>query len=122
MSDGIAIPTLPGRDLVETEAFYSRLGFQNLSAPEFRETYAILKRGSLELHFFLMPELVPTESYAGCYLRVTDVEALFRSFAAQSLPTTGIPRMGHLEDKPWGMREFYIVDPSGNLLRIGQII
>ncbi len=27
---------------------------------------------------------------------------------------------GKLEDKPWGMREFAIVDIHGNLLRIGQ--
>jgi hypothetical protein len=27
-----------------------------------------------------------------------------------------------LEDKPWGLREFAVVDPDGNLLRIGQLI
>jgi hypothetical protein len=30
--------------------------------------------------------------------------------------------MEALEDKPWGLREFAIVDPDGNLLRVGQII
>ena len=30
--------------------------------------------------------------------------------------------MDILEDKPWGLREFAIVDADGNLLRIGQII
>jgi hypothetical protein len=30
--------------------------------------------------------------------------------------------METLENKPWGLREFAIVDPDGNLLRIGQII
>jgi hypothetical protein len=30
--------------------------------------------------------------------------------------------MERLEDKPWGLREFAIVDPDGNLLRIGQVI
>ena len=26
------------------------------------------------------------------------------------------------EDRPWGMREFYVMDPNGNLLRFGQLI
>jgi hypothetical protein len=30
--------------------------------------------------------------------------------------------MDMLEDKPWGLREFAVVDPDGNLIRIGQII
>jgi hypothetical protein len=30
--------------------------------------------------------------------------------------------MDTLEDKPWGLREFAILDPDGNLLRIGQAI
>ncbi len=30
--------------------------------------------------------------------------------------------MDILEDKPWGMREFAVVDEDGNLLRIGQAI
>jgi hypothetical protein len=38
------------------------------------------------------------------------------------LPNKGIPRMESLEDKPWGLREFAIIDTDGNLLRIGQII
>jgi len=30
--------------------------------------------------------------------------------------------MDALEDKPWGMREFAIVDADGNLIRIGQAL
>jgi len=30
--------------------------------------------------------------------------------------------MDILEDKPWGLREFVVVDLDGNLIRIGQII
>jgi hypothetical protein len=43
-------------------------------------------------------------------------------FAPAQLPRNGIPRMDDLEDKPWGMREFAIVDSDGNLLRIGQVL
>jgi len=30
--------------------------------------------------------------------------------------------MDTLEDKPWGLREFAVIDPDGNLIRIGQVI
>ena len=116
----LAIPTLPSRSLPATAAFYAGLGFD---AKLFGDApyYAILTRGDLELHFFAHPDLVPAESHAGCYLRVRDVDRIHAEFRAASLPLHGIPRMDALEEKPWGMREFAIVDPDGNLLRIGQV-
>ena len=102
-------------------AFYRRLGFEGeiWGDPYF---YAILRRDSVELHFFTHQELCPAESSAGCYIRVSDVEGMYRAFAGAGLPQQGIPRMDALGDKPWGMREFAIVDPEGNLLRIGQVL
>jgi hypothetical protein len=87
----------------------------------FNSDYAILRRGAVELHFFTHNGLLPAESSAGCYIRVLDVESIYRSFSSSQLPHTGIPRMDTLEDKPWGHREFAVVDPDGNLLRIGQV-
>lgn len=117
----LAIPILPSRAVNATAAFYKRLGFDG-GAHEFDANYAILRRGAVELHFFTHMELVPAESSAGCYIRVTDVESFYRSCSSSQLPSKGIPRMETLEDKPWGLREFAIVDPDGNLLRIGQVI
>ncbi len=81
--------------------------------------YAIVTRRNLEIHFFLHATLVPADSWAGCYVRVADVDALNTSFLAAGLPVRGIPRMDTPENKPWGMREFAIVDEDGNLLRVG---
>ena len=117
----LAIPTLPCRSVSATVDFYVRLGFEG-GAHEFNREYAILRRGTVELHFFTHEDLVPSNSSAGCYIRVLDVEGIYRSFFSCQLPRLGIPRMDTLEDKPWGLREFAIVDPDGNLLRIGQII
>ena len=117
----LAIPILPSRSISATVAFYQRLGFEG-GAHDFNSEYAILRLGAAELHFFAHKELVPSDSFAGCYIRVVDVEAIYRSFTSSQLPRAGIPRMDILEDKPWGLREFAIVDPDGNLLRIGQII
>jgi catechol 2,3-dioxygenase-like lactoylglutathione lyase family enzyme len=117
----VAIPILPCRSVAATVGFYARLGFEG-GAHASDARYAILHRGPLELHFFTHEALVPAESSAGCYLRVSDVEAVHRAFAAADLPRAGIPRMDALEDKPWGMREFAVVDPDGNLVRIGQVL
>ena len=76
----------------------------------------------VELHFFAHNELCPAESCAGCYIRVLDAESIYRAFALANLPRSGIPRLDALEDKPWEMREFAVVAPDGNLLRIGQTI
>ena len=117
----LAIPTLPSRSLPATLAFYERLGFagQLLGADD---SYGIVRRGDVELHFFPHPELRPAECYAGSYVRVADVRALYGAFQTAALPVKGIPRMEPLAAKPWGMLEFAVVDEDGNLLRIGQVL
>jgi catechol 2,3-dioxygenase-like lactoylglutathione lyase family enzyme len=107
------IPVLPTLDLDQTIEFYGRLGFQVWSRHE--GDYAILARESQELHFFLMGHLEPGESFFGCYWRVEDADALYADFVA-----LGIPNLHPIEEKPWGMREFALIDPHGNLIRIGQ--
>lgn len=117
----LAIPILPSRSVENTRDFYRKLGFDGKiwGPPHF---YATLTRGSVELHFFTHAELDPAESTAGCYIRVQNVDGIYEAFAKANLPKTEIPRMDQLETKPWGMREFAIVDPDGNLIRIGQAI
>jgi catechol 2,3-dioxygenase-like lactoylglutathione lyase family enzyme len=117
----LAIPTLPGRSLPETLRFYAALGFEGELIGD-DGGYLIVTRGAVELHFFPHPGLVPAHCDHGAYLRVADVEAWHRELAAAQLPRDGIPCMGPVEDKPWGMREFVLVDADGNLLRIGQVL
>jgi catechol 2,3-dioxygenase-like lactoylglutathione lyase family enzyme len=117
----IAIPQLPARSMERTAAFYQRLGFDfEVVSPA--GDYAIAERGSLEVHFFLHESLVPSESSFGCYFRVGDVAALYAAFSAAGLPAYGIPRITALENKPWGMREFAVIDEDGSLIRIGQVL
>lgn len=114
-----AIPSLPSRSIPDTVAFYERLGF-SATLPDGGGAYAILTRGTIELHIFGHPELNPATSSAGCYVRVADADGLHAAFAAAGLPALGIPRLDPVSARPWGMREFAVVDPDGNLLRIGQ--
>lgn len=115
-----SIPVLPSRSLPRTIAFYGRLGFAGRSLAE--GTYAILTRGDLELHFFPHPELDPRACYAGCYMRVAEVDALRAAFAPAGIPAAGIPRLEAVGDKPWGMREFALVDEDGNLVKFGRVL
>ena len=115
----LAIPILPCRVIADTVAFYRLLGF----TPTYEDAnYVILRRGSTELHFFRLAELDPATSYSGCYIRTLAVEALYAAFARAGLSSTGIPRLDPIATKPWGMREFALVDRDGNLVRVGQPI
>lgn len=118
-ADAIAIPTLPSRSLPATVAFYGRLGFDG---ELIGDGYAILTRGSIELHFFPHPDLEPDACYAGCYVRLQAVDALHAELAAARLPLQGIPRLEPVEDKPWGMREFALLDNDGNLIKFGRVL
>ncbi|MCU0753506.1 MAG: VOC family protein [Xanthomonadales bacterium] len=117
----LAIPILPSRSIRATLDFYRALGFEG-DAHASDAAYAILTRGTLELHFFHHPTLIPAESDAGCYLRVRDVRAIHADAGRLGLADAGIPRIDPLSAKPWGLLEFAIVDPDGNLLRIGQVL
>lgn len=113
-----AIPVLPSRALLKTIAFYEKLGFEGKLLAE--GTYAILTRGNFELHFFPPPRLKPNKCYSGCYMRTTEVDALHTAFASAGLPATGIPRLEGVENKPWAMREFALLDEDGNLVKFGR--
>ena len=115
-----AEPVLPSRNLDETRAFYQQLGFTPWFGPGSQWTYEILSRGELVVHFFSDPHLKAEENCSGCYWRVKDADVFYAEATALRLPPTGIPRLTAPQDQTWGMREFNLVDPSGNLLRIGH--
>jgi catechol 2,3-dioxygenase-like lactoylglutathione lyase family enzyme len=110
-----AVPILPSRDLRETLAFYERLGFRNAGAPPEEWDYLIVERGGIELHFFGEPSaLGEFPGPAMCYLRVADADAVHAEWT----------RAGVSAEEPftaeYGMGEFGLLDPSGNLLRVGS--
>lgn len=107
-----AVPVLGVRDLVEAEHFYASIGFVTLSR---HEGYLILGRNGAELHLSYSAEHDPATSDGMAYLRCAEVEQVF-----EQLRAAGVPRLRELEDTPWGMREFAVLDPSGNLLRVGR--
>jgi catechol 2,3-dioxygenase-like lactoylglutathione lyase family enzyme len=120
LDDHRAIPVLPCRDLAAAIAFYSALGFT--LAEEFEGGYAILEVGPHELHLAACDPFDPAQSLVAVYLRVADVEAWHARALGLGLPASGIPRLHPLENKPWGLREFALIDPDGTLIRIGTVM
>ena len=112
-------PILPSRDLAATAAFYARLGFEQ--AGLWPDEYLIVSRDDIGLHFFFAPGTDPWTSNAACYLYVADADARHAEYERLGLPGEGIPRLhGAPEETDYGLREFAVVDPNGNLLRIGS--
>lgn len=105
------IPVLPSPDIDASAAFYAGLGFGIIH----REAdYLIVRRDAMELHFWRTPEPgLPEKS--SCYIRGGQVAALHAEFRAAD-----VPRLSSFEVRPWGMCEFYLHDPHGNLLRFGM--
>ena len=113
-------PILPARSLDENRVFYEKLGFVSWNKWRGQLAYEIFSRGHLVIHFFAESELIPGENDTSCYWRVRDADRLYQEFARLDLPSEGIPRLTEPVDQPWGMREFTLVDPSGNLVRVGH--
>ncbi|MBF5003600.1 bleomycin resistance protein [Diaphorobacter caeni] len=106
------VPVLPSPDLAVSEAFYVQiLGFQVLlSMPG---TYLIVAREGCEIHFWPCGDNTELPRNSSCYVRA-DTDALHADFAARGL-TLALP-----QDREWGMRELYVIDPHGNLLKFGE--
>lgn len=122
------IPILPCRSIDDVLAFYRALGFAVTYQQERPNTYAVVQRGGIELQF-LRPEGPRPGPVIQHLLRArTDVDSLYQAFttglrgATGRVPTRGIPRIGALRDMSYGVRQFVMVDPGGNYIRIGEPI
>ncbi len=108
-------PKLPMRDQAATRSYYSEaLGFS--VAGEY-DNYLILRRDGIELHFFLSMDLDPLTNDGQVYFRVAEIDALYRSLVDHGVV---IHPNGALQNKPWGQREFALLDPDNNLLTFGE--
>jgi len=120
------IPFLPCRTLQPVVDFYAALGFETTFLQKSPYPYAVVERGSIELHFFGMKQYDPAQSFSGCYLLTDDVDGLYAAFRAGlkaaygKVPGRGLPRIGPLKDMSYGMRQFLMTDPGGNSIRVGQ--
>ncbi|MNV86689.1 Glyoxalase-like domain protein [compost metagenome] len=104
------MPVLASLNLAETLQFYTRhLGFAPLLE---MDNYLILQRDGCELHFWPCNERRIAEN-TSCYVRA-DTGVLHADFAARGL------QVAPPVIQPWGMKEMFVIDPHGNLLKFGE--
>ena len=110
-------PKLPMRSKAATKDFYiNKLGFQNVGSSDY-DGYLMVKKYNIEIHFFEFKEINPKENYAGVYIRTDNIDSVYQSLLENEI---SIHPNGPLETKPWGQREFALLDPDNNLLTFGQ--
>lgn len=111
-------PKMPMRDKSVTREFYiNKLGFQQFGNDY--DGYLMVQKDNIQIHFFEFKELDPKENYGQVYIRTDDIENLYQSMLDKKL---SIHPAGYLQVKPWGQKEFSILDPDNNLLTFGQSI
>jgi hypothetical protein len=111
-------PKLPMRDKAITRSFYiNQLGFQ-LFGNDY-DDYLMVERDAVQIHFFRFQSLDPKENDGQVYIRTDNIDALYQSLLDQQV---SIHPAGHLLAKPWGQKEFSLLDPDHNLLTFGQSV
>jgi hypothetical protein len=111
-------PKLPMRDKALAKEFYiNKLGFQQFGN-DF-DGYLMVQKDNIQIHFFEFKDLDPKENYGQVYIRTNDIEELYQSMLDKNV---SIHPEGHLQTRPWGQREFALLDPDNNLLTFGQSV
>jgi len=112
-------PKLPMRNKKVTRDFYiHQLGFKEFGTIDY-EYYLMLEKDHIQLHFFEFKELNPKENYGQVYIRTDNIERFYQTLLDNK---TRVHPNGLLETKPWGQKEFSLLDPDSNLLTFGESI
>jgi uncharacterized glyoxalase superfamily protein PhnB len=109
------IPKLPMRNKAATKDFYlNKLQFTEIS--DYGD-YLLISKDELEIHFFEFKDLDPKENYGQIYIRTNDIDSLYQTLLNNKV---SIHPNAPLQTKPWGQKEFSLLDPDNNLLTFGQ--
>jgi len=107
-----AAPEVPVADLDEAIAYYSdRLGFRTASRMPNGE-YAVVERNDVALHLFSDGEVPAAIAF---HIFVDGLDPLEQELGARGAQITQA-----IELKPWGTRDFRVVDPFGNEIKFTE--
>ena len=110
-------PKLPMRNKAITREYYiNKLGFEEFGNTDY-EGYLMVQKDKIQVHFFEFKELDPKENYGQVYIRTENIDHLYQSLLDNK---TSLHPNGHLQTKPWGQKEFSILDPDNNLITFGE--
>lgn len=112
-------PKLPMRNKAITKEYYlNQLGFKEFGNADY-DGYLMVEKDAVQLHFFEFKDLDPKENYGQVYIRTNAIDNLYQTFLDVKVR---IHPNGFLETKPWGQREFSLLDPDYNLLTFGESV
>ena len=119
------IPLLRCKNMKEAISFYTNiLDFELKDADASPDDWVIdLVNGEAELQLTSLEG--DQRTGIAVNVRVDDVDGLFEKYIKRGLDTSnkkGSPVHQGPLDQSWGMREFYVDDPTGNTLRFGKPI
>ena len=104
------------RDKARTKEFYiDKLSFQQFGNDY--DGYLMVQKDNVQIHFFEFKELDPKENYGQVYIRTNNIEDLYQALVNKKV---SVHPAGDLQTKPWGQKEFSLLDPDNNLLTFGQ--
>ncbi|WP_439150905.1 bleomycin resistance protein [Winogradskyella sp.] len=110
-------PKLPMRNKGVTRNYYiDHLGFKQIGTKDY-DGYLMLKKDNIEIHFFEFKDLIPKENYVQVYIRVGSIDQFYQELLDKKI---AIHPNGKLGMRPWGQKEFSLLDPDSNLLTFGQ--
>jgi uncharacterized glyoxalase superfamily protein PhnB len=113
------LPILPSWDFDHTARYYAALGFQEEG--RWPGEHLIVRHSlGIELHFFSTAEFPTVHNHHGVYVRfetAAECDALHQAWSK-----AGVDHLSAPADTDYRLREFSIIDPMGNLLRIGGFI
>lgn len=111
----IAIPVLASLNEANTMKFYTeKLGFAFHAS---WDGYLILSRDGIYIHLWPCADAAIAKS-TSCYIIVNEVEKLYAEYKSAGV----VHPENELQDRPWKMKEFSILDNNGNLIHFGQDI
>jgi catechol 2,3-dioxygenase-like lactoylglutathione lyase family enzyme len=106
-------PRLPVQDVEKLLAFYiDRLGFDLGWKWGEPLTHANVCRGSVSFDLIQVP--LGRQGTAMAYVQVMGVDAYHAELTARNV------EIGAVDNRPYGMRDFEVVDPCGNRIAFGQ--
>lgn len=112
-------PKLPMRNKSVTKDFYlNKLGFRELGTTDY-DGYLMVGKDNIEIHLFEFKDLDPKENYGQVYIRTNDILKLYEFMQNNNVD---IHPNAPLQTKPWGQKEFSLLDPDNNLLTFGQSV
>jgi uncharacterized glyoxalase superfamily protein PhnB len=109
---------VPAQDFALSKQFYQDIGFEIVWSSEI---LAHIRHGNSS---FLLQKFYVKEHAENfmMHMIVEDVDAWWRHVETRDIASKYGIKADPPEDRPWGLRDFILVDPTGILWRIGQDI